>query len=201
MHPSKCAIVIATILPVAASGAWAADLGPAPRRQPAPAPIPVEEPYAPALRWSGLYAGLSAGAAFSEDSGFAGAGSLGYNWATPYNVVYGVEGDIGFMDVSDGSRKVGPFWSTLRGRVGYATGMLLPYLTYGVAFAEADNGVGRDNDIQTGWVAGGGAEMAISDKTSVKLEYLHMDFDQSNNRAFSFDGKVDLVRVGLNMRF
>lgn len=196
---SKRGILGGAILPIMISGAIAADLDRGPRG-PGPAPVQVEEPYSPALRWSGLYGGLSAGAAFSEESGFVGAASLGYNWATPYNLVYGVEGDIGFMDLSDRFSRLGPFWATFRGRVGYATGSLLPYVTYGVALVESDDASfrGRD-DILTGWVAGAGVEMTMSDKTSLKLEYLHMDF--SNSNSFIVEDKVDLLRVGMNMRF
>lgn len=194
-----CGLAMAAILPVMISGAAAADLDRAPRR-PGSAPVKVEEPYSPALRWAGLYGGLSAGLAFSDEGGFAGAASLGYNWATPYNLVYGVEGDIGFMDLSSQFSRLGPFWATFRGRVGYATGSLLPYVTYGVALVEADDaGFRGQEDIQTGWVAGAGVEMTMSEKTSVKFEYLHMDF--SNSNSFILEDKVDLVRVGMNMKF
>lgn len=197
MSFAKIGIAFAAILPVMISGAVAADLDRPPKR---PGTVQVEEPYSPALRWAGLYGGLSAGLAFSDEGGFAGAASLGYNWATPYNLVYGVEGDLGFMDVSDGFSRLGPFWATFRGRLGYATGTLLPYVTYGVALVETDDAAvrGRD-DIQTGWVAGAGVEMTMSEKTSVKFEYLHMDF--SNSNSFIVEDKVDLVRVGMNMKF
>jgi opacity protein-like surface antigen len=129
---------------------------------------------------------------------------VGYNWATPYNIIYGVEGDIGFMDLTDQFSKLGPLWGTLRGRVGYAIGSLLPYVTYGVAIVETDEtafGIGDSRDIDTGWVAGAGVEMAMSELTSVKLEYLHMDFSQSNRNSFIFEDKADLIRIGMNMRF
>ena len=199
MSLRKCGITAATILPVMISSAIAADLD-RPAKRPGPAPVRAEEPYSPALRWAGLYGGLSAGVAFSDEGGFAGAATLGYNWATPYNLVYGVEGDIGFMDLSSQTSRLGPFWSTFRGRVGYASGSLLPYVTYGVALVEADNTAfrGRD-DIQTGWVAGAGVEMTMSEKTSVKFEYLHMDF--SNSNSFILEDRVDLIRVGMNMKF
>lgn len=203
MKVSRCAMALAAALAILANGtASGADLDrPPPRR--APPPAYAEAPFSPALRWAGLYAGVSVGAAFNDDNGFAGAATLGYNWATPYGIVYGLEGDVGLIDISDRFSRFGPFWGSFRGRVGYAMGNLLPYATYGLALIETDDSAfGNGNDIQTGWVAGLGVEMALFEKTSVKFEYLHMDFGDSD-RSFvrAFDDKVDLIRVGLNYKF
>lgn len=202
MNVMKIGIALAAMLPVMVDSALSADLD-RPLRRAGPPPVYVEEPYAPALRWAGLYGGLSAGAAFNEDSGFVGAATLGYNWATPYNIVYGVEADVGFLDLSDRFSRFGPLWGTFRGRVGYAMGSLLPYATYGLALVESDDNFRSSSDIQTGWVAGLGVEMAMFDRTSVKLEYLHMDFGDSDRNFASraFDDKIDLIRVGMNMKF
>ena len=205
MKHMRIALALATMLSITAGRALAADLGPPPRRGPPPAY--VEDPRVPALRWAGLYGGLSAGAAFNEDSGLAAAATLGYNWTTPYGIVYGVEGDLGFMDLSDEFRRFGPFWGTFRGRVGYAIGSLLPYATYGVAVVQTDDTLfGSGDDLQTGWVAGLGVEMAMTERTSVKFEYLHMDMSDSDRSIASrdfrgFDDKIDLIRLGMNMRF
>lgn len=191
--------------------------------------------------WSGFYGGLSAGYTWGEATqfydragdhgtasispeGFTGAVTLGYNMQWPSGLVLGVEGDLGLMDVSAGpetifdghiySAEFGPFWGTLRGRLGMAFGDNLVYGTGGLAFMDVSEvSIGNtpgetaiSEDLRTGWVLGAGIEHAFAPEMSVKLEYLHMDFGSvdgrsANNERFSFDETADLVRVGLNYKF
>ncbi|HHI82697.1 MAG TPA: porin family protein, partial [Rhizobiales bacterium] len=63
-----------------------------------------------------------------------------------------------------------------------------------------------DDKFRTGWVLGAGAEYAINDRVSGKLEYLHMDFGKysgfsANNEFFYFKDHVDIIRIGVNYRF
>ena len=125
---------------------------------------------------------------------------------------------------------------TLRPRIGWSAGNWLFYATGGLAIADVnddfalttENGAappaghvynaasllqsGRiDNSIQAGYAAGGGIETGITDRLSVKAEYLHVNFD----RAFastttinhptqvvtqSADLRADIVRLGFNYR-
>ncbi len=97
-----------------------------------------------------------AGLATISDNGWTGGGQIGCNWQVQ-NVVFGVEADANFLDLS-ASRDTGNVISstahvnrsldsvtmnwlaTIRGRVGYTTSFLIPnllvYGTFGAAFTE-----------------------------------------------------------------
>jgi outer membrane immunogenic protein len=164
------------------------------------------------------------GFASTSPSGGLAAVSLGYNWRIANGYVAGVEGDFGLMDVSADDRTVydghvyktsfGPWWGTMRARGGSIYGDTLFYATGGLAFMGVDEvSVGNtpgetayNKDWRSGWVLGAGIEHAFAPGVTAKLEYLHMDFGSSNglsanNEAFSFDNRVDLVRVGVNYGF
>lgn len=152
-------IVPAAVAMTALAGlAEAADLGPygGPRqRWDAPAT------FAPAFRWTGIYAGLQAGYGWGttdavstsigsgaaqsfnySTTGAVGGVHAGYNWQAGQNFVLGVETDIELSGV--GGSGVGGFggghvtnidWlGSLRARAGFTTGSTLFYLTGGLAY-------------------------------------------------------------------
>lgn len=156
--------------------------------------------------------------------GFNGAVTAGYNIQWPGGLVLGVEGDLGIMDASAGPKTVydghiysadfGSLWGTLRGRAGMSLGNTLVYATGGLAFMDVSEvSIGNtpgetaiSEGWRTGWVLGGGIEQALGEGSSIKLEYLHMDFGtiegrSANNERFTFDETADVVRVGYNMKF
>lgn len=217
--------------------AVAADLGGGPKTS---SWEPTPQSYANPAIWTGLYLGLSAGygwgesnleyeraghgAASTDPSGLLGALSLGYNYQLGSGLVIGAEADVGVMDLSvddkivfDGhtyQSRFGPWWGTVRGRVGYAFDRTLIYGTGGAAFMGVDEvAIGNtpgetavNEDTRSGWVVGGGFEHAFSPNASFKVEYLHMDFGSfnglsGNQEAFSFDNRIDLVRAGVNYKF
>lgn len=121
---------------------------------------------------------------------------------------------------------------TLRGRLGYTiTPHLLLYATGGLALTDvkfsstySDNaiapgfpggtGSGSISDVRTGWTIGGGGELMLGDRWSIKAEYLYLDFGSmtvnvpaSNTPAFTQVLHVDsdlhahIARAGLNYRF
>ncbi len=195
--------------------------------------------------WSGAYLGASLGYGWgnsrttydrdgndhltpetAEPSGYLGSLTLGYNYQLGNNIVVGIEGDIGIMDVDANDRidmwdghvwksQFGGMWGTLRGRLGYAFDNTLIYGTGGLAFMETAETILGDNDatqntynegVHTGWVLGGGIEYALSSNVTTKVEYLHMEFPKhtgytNNEELYSFKNDVDLVRVGLNYKF
>lgn len=121
--------------------------------------------------------------------------------------------------------------ATIQGRLGAVLkNQVLVYATAGAAFSQleltasySDNavgfgfpggyGLGRNTSTKAGWVAGGGAELRLSDIVSIKAEYLYVDFNSmqaavpvSNTPAFtqtmqtSTDLNAQIARIGLNAR-
>jgi outer membrane immunogenic protein len=197
--------------------------------------------------WGGAYVGVSlgygtgttettfnqgdddhAGRIALDPDGFTAGLNLGYSWQSGH-MVYGVEGDIGYIDLSDSGQlawdghymksQIGSFWGTVRGRVGYAADRMMIYGTAGVAFMnfdESGTGDARNYDqnsynkeMKTGYVVGVGGEYAFTPRLSGKVEYLHMDFGETGGYGvkrngtdinWTFDNQVDVVRVGLNYK-
>jgi outer membrane immunogenic protein len=153
--------------------------------------------------------------------------------------VWGAEGDIQYTGLSESRTAISgtppPFgpgqisesfsshWlSTIRGRVGYATGPVLFYGTGGVAFAGVNfsdqvcfaavgpKGCNAASTSSTpvGFAVGGGVEWAFAPSWSVRAEYLWVDlgtitFDSSPFLAITHNHHLteNIGRLGLNVRF
>ena len=118
-------------------------------------------------------------------TGLIGGFQAGYNRQFSNHVVLGIEADASFPSPID-RPALAPtpfntaidYTGTLRGRVGYAQGMWMPYVTGGFAWGHTtlvfNDGSGnidsRVGHYQTGWTAGAGVEFAVSGKWSAKLE-------------------------------
>jgi outer membrane immunogenic protein len=197
--------------------------------------------------WTGPYIGLLVGAgavqtngnfdsadndsseiflAQSSTVGLLGGGTAGWNIQNG-DLVFGVEGDISFVDwnetsfqmtnTPDGINFDADLLTTVRGRVGYADGDVLIYGTAGVALLTgglSDNGGSAGADgidiLATGGVFGAGIEWAATENLSVKAEALYVSFNDSTdfNEAGSADtgdafvlNDVAIARVGLNWAF
>jgi outer membrane immunogenic protein len=208
----------ALLLLTASSSAWAADLGPYQPYTPPPAP---EVRYESPAIWEGAYIGVNGGygwsdSNFTEPEGGFGGGQIGYNWQRD-RFVFGVEGDFQGADISgtafdqfgDTARSDVNWFSTVRGRLGFASGTWLVYGTGGVAFADIDNrihftggSVSRDSGTQTGYAVGGGAEWAFAPNWSAKAEYLYLGFgDDTLPSGDRINNDFQTVRVGLNYKF
>ncbi|MDR3468181.1 MAG: porin family protein [Xanthobacteraceae bacterium] len=157
----------------------------------------------------------------------------GVNWQAQ-NLVFGIEGDFQL----DGQHQKDcydfclptqyinfderlPWFATERLRVGYAMGPLLIYATGGAAQGKAEttyvnyDGIlwssGSFADVKSGWTAGGGLEAALTDRWSVKAEYLYLDLghvDHAMPDRF-FEGANDnfwstihdhIFRLGVNYK-
>jgi|AZIJ01.1.fsa_nt_gi outer membrane immunogenic protein len=185
----------------------------------------------PSYDWGGIYGGITAGYGATEQDWRANGvkhdtdgamlgGTLGVNMDTG-NWVFGIEADYAWVDADDSSTTglcAAPTtctsetkaFGTFRARLGYdfgsvERGMLL-YGTAGGAAVNVDYAVatiGSDSELNLGWVAGAGLEMALGEKLSAKLEYLHYD-TQGNafvGIGFSPESVGDAARLGLNYRF
>lgn len=151
-------------------------------------------------------------------------GTIGYNMQMD-KFVLGVEADLqlssinGTLETQPGNwtchgtapceNKVNWF-STVRGRVGYALGDFMPFVTGGLAYAGVNstdsNGVsGTDMKKNVfGYTMGSGVEMALSSQASIKLEALHIDLNDAEsgvNNNFRAANKFTIVRAGLNWNF
>lgn len=190
--------------------------------------------------WRGLYAGGHIGGAWGNvdvsntytyiqdptvdsslgASGVIGGGQIGYNLQSG-NLVYGLEADLGVLDLS-GSSTVqlqggtrpplsvkyttsGGFYGDITGRLGYASGRTLFYAKGGAAFLNVDfdtHYTGKyaefdyqDSDTFWGWTIGGGVEYKLRPGWSLKVEYQHFDFGSGSfghNTSQNFDcGKIN----------
>ena len=209
-------VFVQTSYRFAPNGAVAAGAG-----DPAFAPI-FKAPIAPAIySWTGFYGGIEGGAAwgdskqigqlstagrhtadstptFDVNGGIAG-GTIGYNAQFDRNFVYGMEGDMSWVNASGSAHQIAPFnatqtastaehWlDTARIRIGVTPfDRWLVYATGGLAAADVEASITNadgtiafpgESHIRTGWTAGGGIEAAIAGNWSAKLEYLYVGLE------------------------
>lgn len=171
----------------------------------------------------------SPGQSFDDDS-FTGGGQIGYNWQIGQTVL-GLEGDFNGLDAKADTSDIvdqGPlngvnvprsvkadWFATVRGRLGYAVGRFLPYVTGGLAImhskveVSASGTVGApaaplsyaasDSQTVAGYAVGAGVEYAIARNWSVKAEYLHMGFgSQDYDLSGNFTAGATVVPVKAN---
>jgi outer membrane immunogenic protein len=215
-------LLACTFFSISAEAVSAADLGGGP---PYPAPIP---PRLEIERWTGFYLGGALGYGFGDgsasgdigtfsfdQSGFLGSVYAGYNWQLGRSVL-GIEADVGTGDFgTSDDNAVGGLQSslnamgTLRARYGYLlTPALLVYGTGGLAWADMDfKVVGDSTQSETffGWAYGGGAELAVSDSITLRLEYLFTDLDSERvvhaATTNTYDPSFNTVRAGISFKF
>jgi outer membrane immunogenic protein len=174
-----------------------------------------DQPYHPSL-WQGFYGGATIGWGWSGDAnGVVGGGQLGYNWQSQ-QFVFGVEGDISAADIGVSESVVVPgavlnasasidWLATIRGRVGVLVQPnLLLYGTAGLSIVNAEAhgsvtamGLGTisasASDTESGFVYGVGVESKLSERMSVRVEYLGFgNLDKV--------GDFGIVRAGLNFK-
>jgi outer membrane immunogenic protein len=225
------------------AAASAADLGPGP----GPAPIYTKAPVMAApWTWEGFYLGVDGGGVWGRDvvsptiadggtfprtntlrsTGAFGGGTLGYNFQRG-PLVFGVEGDLGYMGIGKtlpdvlGGTEIDQINSGLygdaTGRLGFAVDRVLFYGKGGFAFFDGKGStttgipgftVANTGNF-TGWTAGGGVEYKIASGWSAKAEYLHFDFGSENASltgaagVFPYNNKLtaDTVKIGVNYNF
>ena len=208
------AIVAMAAVGGAAVPALAADLS----RPATVTKAPVAMP-APAFSWTGFYIGANAGYGWGSGTGLAdayglspkgwfGGGQLGVNYQFQNNVVAGLEADVDGGDISDSSLGVSSklnAFGTVRARLGYAFGRVLPYVTGGFAWGNntLDYGALSQSQTHTGWTAGAGLEYALTDHWTAKTEYLYTDLSSKYYDIAGADSGVNnqTVRVGVNYKF
>lgn len=103
------------------------------------------------------------------------------------------------------------FHAGLRGRLGFAAGTFMPYVTAGVAAAHLKTsftaGVdGSASGLGVGWTAGVGVEAALDESWSLRAEYLHTNLSAPNFYVgelyeSSSNPVSNSLRLGLAYRF
>lgn len=178
--------------------------------------------------WDGLYLGVFGGYAWGtavndddtfvlNDGDYEGdvTGYLlglkaGANFTLGGSIVAGVVGDIAWSnqeldtDVADLSATV-DWQGSLRGKLGVDAGMFMPYLTAGLAVANAniDTGSSSDSNMHLGWTAGAGVSIAATENMTIDLEYRYSDYgsadyDLGSSTPVSLTSNA--VTVGLNWK-
>jgi outer membrane immunogenic protein len=206
---------------------------------------------APVTNWTGFYLGGTIGGASQtatttdvdyydyggslsqSDVSFVYGLHAGYNWQYGMGV-FGIEADISgntfdkrFSDLNCGGgctrtlEASSDWFSTVRGRLGLASGNALVYVTGGVAFVDRKQSYNLTNnpvtpvsanDVATGFAAGAGVEVALNNHWSVRAEYLYIGvpdetkilYDPLNNptnNRFNFAFDAQIARVGVSYKF
>jgi outer membrane immunogenic protein len=179
----------------------------------------------------------------ASGSGVTGGAQIGCNWQAASHFVVGVEADFngsslkesttasypsnataGFTAHSENNNNSLTWYSTVRGRVGYAADRWFFYATGGLAVAHINSSLnlnfipppngyfGSDSVTRTGYAVGAGLEYAINNNWSAKIEYLYLDFgtltfasplntDSTLAWATNVHARDNIVRVGLNYHF
>ena len=130
-------------------------------------------------------------------SGLVAGAQAGYNWQIS-SIVLGVEGDLGYLGGDGRQISVAPgangeivgearggLYASFRGRVGVAFDRLLVFATGGVIgvntgarvtdqFAPTTLLTNRQG-FRAGWTVGGGLEYTITNKWTLKADYLYYD--------------------------
>jgi high affinity Mn2+ porin len=204
-----------------------------------PASMPIKAPVRAAIyNWTGFYVGGHVGygqgslgpgtnpipeqAVFFPHSltGMIAGFQAGYNLQLPNRVVLGVEADASFTSPVD-RPKLGPapfnttleYAATARGRIGYAFGTILPYVTGGLAWGQtrvninAGDGSLLSSQLlpHVGWTAGLGMEMAVGGNWTARIEYDYIDLARRTYGLadamlpdINVDPRIHAIKVGLN---
>jgi outer membrane immunogenic protein len=216
---------------LAATSALAADLSLPQTPEPT---YSVAPQLAPANDWTGFYVGVMGGYGFGntdttggvasgiQTNGLLGGVTVGGNYQFD-SFVLGVEGDIAWSGQSGSATCAAATCSadydwigSVRGRAGYVIDPVLLYATGGLAVARVNTSVspvapgttGSHSDTYTGWTVGAGAEAAVTEQLSAKIEYSYSDFGDQTAPANTLAAGATTVsptshaiKVGLNYRF
>lgn len=178
--------------------------------------------------WDGLFIGAFAGAGWGtvvdEDgltalatneldlTGWQAGVAAGFNVTVSEAIVAGLVGDIAWSNIS-GENVADDFaydvnWTgSVRARLGIDGGAFLPYVTGGLAFANAtaNDGVEENSQTHIGWTVGAGVEFAVADNVSLDLQYRYSDFGSKDYALDTSPTALSLtshaITAGVNFKF
>ncbi|WP_159585418.1 outer membrane protein [Chelativorans xinjiangense] len=205
-------------------------------------PAPTVVAPMPTYDWRGFHIGVDGGYGWGEidhdkyeDSidltakGAFGGIFAGYDYQFD-DWVLGIEGDIQFSkvnkevtfsipDTGQLTLEYGPKrFGSARLRAGPAAGLLLPYVTGGLAFGKLEvSGTAVDldgeryheeiNDTTIGYTIGAGVDYALRKRLIGRIEYQYMDFGEfrfsgiDSGTATEVPFHMHTVRAGLGLKF
>lgn len=177
--------------------------------------------------WAGSYIGALGGAERQSvttkgygasdsltASGFSGGVYSGKNWMFGRTML-GYEGSTMLASTQGTATQPGAptsryrdyFDGALRARAGYAIGRFMPFVAAGLGFDEAEqwdvtNGRFRDNIASASATFGVGVDTMVSDRVSLRVEYLHSNSLGSTSTHLEPDcceqtQSSDMIRLGL----
>lgn len=145
--------------------------------------------------------------------------NAGVNFTLTEGIIAGVVGDLAWSNITgeddtlfgDPTHTIN-WQGSIRGRLGFDGGAFMPYLTAGLAFANATrttefNAPNSAEATHIGWTAGAGVEFAVADNVSLDLQYRYTDlgeqvYEWSNGGT---DPTIDIhthaVTLGVNFSF
>ncbi|MFD2648801.1 outer membrane protein [Devosia albogilva] len=213
MNRSRVCGLASLALVVLASGAQAADL------IVEDYPGLIEIPGSATNHWDGAFVGVFGGhvwGAASSPVSFDLTGQLlgvnaGVNFTLSNGIVAGVVGDLAWSNLTDAEVFAPPSafdvnWTgSIRGRVGYDAGAVMPYLTAGLAVARgtltATTGATVASNTHFGWTAGAGVEVKASDSISLDLSYRYSDYAAAAYGVTDWEFGTHQITAGLNWHF
>jgi outer membrane immunogenic protein len=187
--------------------------------------VPVYEDVAG--NWDGFYLGVFGGYGVGEatddvtdspidlDGNWIGGVNAGFDFTLTEGLVLGIVGDVAYLGldgVSADDIGYDLYWGgSLRGKIGFDGGAFLPYLTAGLAIADAQvegSGAitGSDTNTHVGWTVGAGVEFAVTEDVSIDLLYKYTDYgtqeyDLSDVPLHEVGFTTSTITAGLNWRF
>ena len=171
----------------------------------------------PAFQWSGAYAGVHGGTAFTkmpnpfaDRNGWSGGVQAGYNIQTG-PAVFGAEIEGSYLGGAEHAVEGGKIkekWrAAAKARAGVSFDQTLLFGTAGLAMTTFDKSGGlKDSDgRKLGYLVGGGIEQALAGGLSAKIEYNYIRTSGVETTSAFGKSKTDIgsqeLKAGLNYRF
>lgn len=211
----KVVLVATAVSTLFATATLAADL-PEETLAPVYKPEPIQ---ATDYDWSGAYAGLNIGVGFNgefnnnggldldTDTSLLAGGTIGFNHQFN-NFILGLETDLNYtrLDASDAGVSADlDFLGTVTARAGITPfERVHTYIEGGYAFGQVDAStpLGSDQNIQSGFVLGTGAEFALTDNILSGVEYNYVDLnEQALPGGLDSDFSGHTVKFNLKYKF
>jgi outer membrane immunogenic protein len=160
----------------------------------------------------GGYAGGSATSPVDFDlNGWLLGVNAGANFTLAEGIVAGIVGDLAWSNITDDDVFAPPSafdvnWAgSVRGRLGFDGGAFMPYVTAGLAFANATltaiDGSEVDSNTHLGWTAGAGVEFKATDELSIDVAYRYSAYGAQAYGVTDWEFSTHQVTAGLNWYF